>query len=223
MPIDKIDKKRPICDTDIWIKSCKYKEIYKKELIFDIYENVFMPDAVRQELGRKRDEEDEFKEDFKLGLQHFAIENTNRLRIIRSYDEKFFNEEEIQALDREFLEKGIIYDRNEKRYKGTKSGLGEKVTLIMAAILEIPIILSDDNHCRKGAKVMKIEYPYLNVINFYDLLKDKHKVHREIKPIYDNINKPINKSKQGLAEVSATVVGNNTPNLKGYRDRFKKH
>ena len=97
MPIEEIDKKRPICDTDIWIKSCKHKEIYQEELIFDVYDKIFMSDAVRQELGRIReskepfngfasiktiknidvnsDYEDEYKKDFELGLRYFSEEN----------------------------------------------------------------------------------------------------------------------------------------------------
>ena len=126
MPIEEIDKKRPICDTDIWIKSCKHKEIYQEELIFDVYDKIFMSDAVRQELGRIReskepfngfasiktiknidvnsDYEDEYKKDFELGLRYFSEENGKRLNIIQSHNEKFFNEKESKALEKEFLE-----------------------------------------------------------------------------------------------------------------------
>lgn len=244
MPIKEIDKKRPICDTDIWIKSCKYKDIYQEELIFDMYDNIFISDAVCQELGRKREDkkpfnsvisdeviqklryqsgyEDPYKEDFELGLKHFLQENGDRVSIIRSYDDELFNEDEIRALDREFLDKGIIYNKKEMRYKGIRKGLGEQVTLILAAILEIPIILSDDGHTRDGANAMKYQYPYLEVINLYNLLMKKYKDSTKVKQIIAVVNRPINESKKGLAEVSVTSENNTKPNLKSYKNRFKK-
>ena len=221
MPINRIDKKRPICDTDIWIKNCKYKEIYKSELIFDIYDKVYMSDAVRQELGPKRDDE-KFKEDFELGLRHFHIENNNRLSIIRSYDDSLFNEEEKAALEREFLEHDIIYDKKELRYKGSKSGLGERVTLVLAAILEIPIILSDDSHCRNGAMNMKPLYPYLKVINLYNLLKIKGFKSTDIGDIKELVNEPIRQDNLALSEVAADDSVDSSSKLISYKDRFKK-
>jgi hypothetical protein len=244
VPIDEIDKKRPICDTDIWIKDCKYKELYKEELIFDMYDNIFMSDAVCQELGREREDkepfnslmspevlkrlghergyEDPFKEDFELGLNHLSTEKGNRLSIIRSFDEKLFDEDKIRALDRDFLANGIYYDQKENRYIGTKKGLGEKVTLIIAAILDILIILSDDGHTRDGAKAMINQYPYLEVINLHSLLMKKYKNYSKVKEIKDIVNKPINESKTGLAEIAISSVSNSKPNLKSYRNKFRK-
>lgn len=244
MPINKIDKKRPICDTDIWIKSCKYKEIYQEELIFDMYEKIFMSDAVRQELGRVREDKepfntfisseilkkignqngykDPFKEDFELGLKHFHIENGNRLSIIQSHDEAIFNEREIKALEKEFLEMGIIYDMKENRYKGTQKGLGEKVTLILAGVLEIPIILSDDGHTREGANIMSTQYPHLKVINLKNLLKEKHNNDIQVKEIINKVNQPINETKKALGEIAISSVSSGKMNLKSYKNKFKK-
>lgn len=244
MPIEEIDKKRPICDTDIWIKSCKYKEIYQGELIFDVYDKIFMSDAVRQELGRVRgskepfngltsikiaknievngEYEDEYKKDFELGLKYFSEENGKRLNIIQSHNEKFFNEKESKALEKEFLEMGIIYDRKENRYKGTKKGLGEKVTLIVAGVLEIPIILSDDNHTKLGANEMINQYPHLKVVDLYNLLNKKYKNPAKVREIKSKINEPIDTTKKALSEIAISSVSSGKPNLKSYKNKFKK-
>lgn len=244
MPINQIDKKRPICDTDIWIKSCKYKEIYQDELIFDVYDKIFMSDAVRQELGRVREDKEPFntfmsspmlkklgrqneyessdKEDFELGLKHFSTENGKRLNVIKSFDKAFFNERECSALDREFLENGIIYNRKENRYKGTKKGLGEQVTLILAAVLEIPIILSDDKHTKIGANEIINQYPYLKVIDLYTLLKQKHKDSTKVREIKGKVNGPINETKKALGEIAISSVSSGKMNLKSYKNKFKK-
>ena len=75
---------------------------------------------------------------------------------------------------------GIIYDREKRKYKGTRKGLGETVTLIMAGVLEIPIILSDDKHTKLGADEMINKYPYLKVINLHNLLNENIKIKQKL-------------------------------------------
>lgn len=219
MPIEEIDKKRPICDTDIWIKSCKYKEIYNKELIFKIYEKIYMPDAVRQEIGRERN--DNFEEDFLLALKYFQDENKNRLDVIRSFDDKFFNKEEKIALEREFLNKNIIYDMKEMKYKGMKSGLGEKVVLSFAAVLEMPIILSDDHHCKEEVEEVLVHYPYLKVINLYTLLKTIYKDNDKIIEIRNCVNKPLKEQSYIKSEAAISIDEDTKPNFKSFKKNIK--
>ena len=116
---------------------------------------------------------------------------------------------------------GIIYDREKRKYKGTRKGLGETVTLIMAGVLEIPIILSDDKHTKLGADEMINKYPYLKVINLHNLLNEKYKNQAKVREIKSKINEPIDNNK-ALTEIAITSVGSGKPNLKSYKNKFKK-
>lgn len=184
--MSQIDKNKPICDTDIWIKNCKCKDRFGLDLIFEMYSGIYMSDAVRQELARTQREE--FKEEFELGNQKVKEYYSDGFIEIIRHTSNFFNNEQNLAVKKEFLEKGIVYDYERNKFAGCKKGLGEKVTIIYAAMLGIPIILSDDGHCKDGVSMINEQYPYLNVINLYELIntsrickdEDKNKIYREI-------------------------------------------
>ena len=59
-------------------------------------------------------------------------------------------------------------------------------------MLEIPIILSDDNHCIEGADLIRVQYPYLNVINLKGLISKSNSLEKSVKDkIIREVNKPI--------------------------------
>lgn len=186
----KLDKSKPICDTDIWIKHCKCKERFFKDIIFNLYTGIYMADAVRQELART--DREKYKEEFKLGNTKVKEYCKDGMISVIRHKSEFFTEEQIKAVEREFVEKGILYDDTNKKFVGCKRGLGEQVTIIYAAMLEIPVILSDDAHCKIGANLISQQYPYLNVINLRGLVeKSKIITDSEKDIIIKEINRPL--------------------------------
>lgn len=185
-----IDKNKPICDTDIWIKNCKCKERFKKDIIFNLYSGIYMADAVRQELART--DRDSYKEEFELGNRKVKECYKDGIISIIRHKSLFFSDEQSKAVEKEFVEKGILYDNIDKRFIGCRSGLGEQVTIIYAAMLEIPIILSDDAHCKIGINLISQQYPYLNVINLRGLVNESKIIDENDKErIINEINRPL--------------------------------
>jgi predicted nucleic acid-binding protein len=212
MALDYNQKEYPICDTDIWIKNCKHLINNGEDLVFKLYELIYIPDAVRQELGRK-DRED-YVEDFEHAVNVFKDKNKlEKIKVIRLTNEEIFNGEEKAAVLRAFAEHDIFFEESTNKFLGTKSGVGEKVCVIYASVLEVPVILSDDGHCKNFAKNL---YPYLNIIDYYELLIKNGYSGAKLKLTKDFDNKPIK-------EIGAKL--NTEPSigytLSNYRKRLK--
>lgn len=164
-----INREYPICDTDIWIKHSKHDKFYKKDLLFSKYEKIYMADAVRQEIGRERF--DNKKEDFNIGNNKCKeCYDKQLILVLRLNDNELFGDEKRMAVERELLEYNIVYNYRTGQYDSALSDTGETITVIMASILNIPIILCDE--AKKESIVNR--YKSLEVRNILDLLKMHH-------------------------------------------------
>lgn len=216
----------PICDCDIWIKHCKYEHSYNENLIFSLYDRVYMSDAVVQELIRERDiTYESFIEDFNLGKTKFREENNKRIHVIHAFS-NLFDDDMKKALRRSFSEKEIYFQNH--KYIGTKQqliNLGEKVTIIFASILEIPVILSDDFHCKTGVNSILDQFPYLNVLTLVDLLK-KYNPDLDFRSIIHNVNKPLSSLTSSADDFyyEQPAISSQTykPDIISYKNKFNK-
>lgn len=210
-----INREYPICDTDIWVKNSKHKEYFFKDLLFDKYEKIYMSDAVRQEIGRERD--DNKKKDFLLAHKHYQeCYKDSCINMIRLNDGNIFDEELRMAIDRELDSYNIKYDYKEGRYKSMKSDLGETVTVVIASMLDIPIILCDE---AKQDSIIK-KYKYLDVRNMIDLLQHhyKDKDIEFIKKIRWQLSTPIDENREMFNNISKKEASKNK--LKKFKQRY---
>lgn len=164
-----INRDYPMCDSDIWIKNSKHREFYGKDLIFSVYDKIYMCDAVRSEIGRSRS--DNKQKDFEIGLREFKKSyDDKKINIVRLNNTEYINEEMFQAIERQLHTRGIIYNRETGKYESTLADTGETVTVIVASILDIPIILCDEE---KEESIVK-KYKTLDVRNILHLLEKVH-------------------------------------------------
>ncbi|MGG7211310.1 hypothetical protein [Clostridium baratii] len=198
-----INKNYPICDTDIWVKNAKHKEFYLKDLIFNKYEKIYMCDAVRQEIGRKRN--DERKRDFELAKKEYDICNAGKcINMLKLNDKSIFDEEKRLAIERELSNYRIVYDDKEGRYKSRTSDLGETVTVVVASMLGIPIVLCDES---KASSIIW-KYKYLDVRNIVDLLKMHHGNDEEyLQQIRRRLSTPIDNNPEKFSRIKEDNKG----------------
>lgn len=198
-----INNNYPVCDTDIWIKNSKHKKYYLKDLIFSKYEKIYMCDAVRQELGRERN--DHLKEDFALGMKEFNKCNSDKLiNMIKLNDTNYFDDEKKAAIDRELTTYNIVYNYKSGRYEGRSSDVGETITVVVASILDIPIVLCDES---KASSIVW-KYKYLDIRNILELLEMHHGSDiKKLQSIRKLLSTPFSESKEILERKKRDIEG----------------
>lgn len=181
MPIDDKMKKYPICDADIWIKSCKTKE---EEKIFELYEKLFFSEAVIQELSNKKKDDPS-----NLGLGFDYLEKyCDKYHEMDLNDGKFFNSKERRTAKRLFVQNKIDYDDVNKSFP-RQEHLGEKVSLVYAAIHKLDLMLSDDNGSKKYKGNIHNKFKMVKIINFVDFLTKIGYSKEEAEKIRDEVSK----------------------------------
>lgn len=155
----------PICDTDIFYKLCKCK---KDSQLFEIYKKINFADVVYQEIannsGNNSKKDSVEKVYFKKTLKELNKRIKDKLANIINYFQQDL--EKKRLIDKYLLKENIMYDYEKRQYILQKD-IGEKVSIIYAAVLGIKIILSDDN----GSKDFVKKFLRVNVEDLMKVLK----------------------------------------------------
>lgn len=192
MPIDIGMKKYPICDTDIWIKSCK---LNKEEKIFEKYNKLFFADAVKQELeNKKKDNANEFG----IGIEMLEKHDDKCYEL--SMHNKFFNSKERKLVRRYFKKEKINYNEETKIFERDKN-TGEKVSLIYAFIHNLKIVLSDDKGSEEFRRHIESKYKTIEVVNLLDFLVSLGIDEKSAKKMRADVSRPIEEKAQ-IAEAA---------------------
>ncbi len=154
----------PICDTDFWIKLfCLIKKV-KVDLTRCKHECLYVPDAVRFELNKKKIEEHVLSSESLSFLRDKL--KLNEVYIMNILDSGMFDDKERKYILRAFSSHQIAYSSKEKSFRRSHN-LGEKVSLIYAAAKKLPVVLSDDG----GAKSFRsIHFKNIEVYNVKEAL-----------------------------------------------------
>ncbi|EGT3605622.1 TPA: hypothetical protein I9080_003000 [Clostridium perfringens] len=200
MPISNEMKKYPICDTDIWIKSCKLK---KENYIFDKFNKLVFSDAVIVELeNKKNDNKDEF------GIGYDSLNKyKDYYHELSIKDKIFFNSKERKIAKRLFHNNKIDYNYETNSFDKRTEHLGEKVSLIYASIHNMSVMLSDDNDSKEYKSYIRNRFKTVKIINLVDLLimngiskDDALKIRKEVsksvkeKELEREVEKQLNKN-----------------------------
>lgn len=160
----------PICDTDIWIKLSK---VTQNQIIFNKYTKALFSDAVIFELKNKK-EDNEFE--FGYAFEYYINEKrSGKIIKLELTDSNYFDSKAKRVVKKMFVDNNIEYDTENSSFK-RKKHLGEKVSLIYAAVLNLRVLLSDDNGAFEHRKYIKdtskISFPYVRIISLKQLLLD---------------------------------------------------
>lgn len=173
-----LKKRYPICDTDLWIKVCKKNT----DVVFCQYEKIYISDAVLQELEYKNNDS---CEEFGCGIQNYHKEIRNeRIYSININSKRIFDENEKSQVIKHFLKHDIPYDLQTQKFKRSEH-IGEKVSVIYAAVLNLDLVLSDDKGT--GSFVDKY-FKYVPVIRLKELLTTYGLSSHEVKAFIKEVN-----------------------------------
>ncbi|GAA0078904.1 hypothetical protein UT300005_32830 [Clostridium sp. CTA-5] len=167
--------KYPICDSDLIIKLCKCK---KYSELFEYYKIINFTDAVYQEICSNLKLSQNKNVDLNFAFNKaFNVINDNRekgkAKIINLFEQ---NSDIVKIINKHLRNENIIYDNVKKQYV-LGEDLGEKVSIIYAAVLGISIILSDD----KGSKEFVKKFMRVKVIRLNEVLSKFGLNDKEIK------------------------------------------
>lgn len=208
MPITSAELEYPICDTDIWINVSK---LNKYDIIFTQYENIFISDAVREEIENKALDN---SEQFQCALDGFKnMYKKKKVHCMRLNNKKHFNEEEKVLAQYYFVQFGINYNEETGRFVGRAKNVGEKVSVIYASIHNLPMVLSRDSDADKFASKHFKKVP---IKGYEELLRGYGYPEHEIRSIT---------SGNGAHEkVAATITyeGTRINPLNKYKNKYKK-
>lgn len=208
MPITSAELEYPICDTDIWINVSK---LNKYDIIFTQYENIFISDAVREEIENKASDD---SEQFKCALDGFKnMYQKKKVYCMRLNNKTHFNEEEKALAQHYFVQSGINYNEETGRFVGRARNVGEKVSVIYASIHNLPMVLSRDSGADKFASE---HFKRVPIKRYEELLRDYGYSEQEIRSITNG---------NGTHEkVAATITyeGTRANPLSKYKSKYKK-
>ena len=157
-------KKFPICDTDFWIKICK---ITKCDILFTKYSKALFSDAVVFELQMKVERN---KDEFSCAMKEYNIgESKGRVIRIGFNSPNYFSTKEKKVVEKMFVDNKIEFDSESNCYI-EKRHLGEIVSLIYAAVLNLEILLSDDGGTSRHAA--ELNFPYIKIIKLRQFFID---------------------------------------------------
>lgn len=197
MPITSQEREYPICDTDLWIKVSKVKNL---NVIYSNHDKVFISDAVRQEIENKSKD---VPAKFSCGFESLKKSyKDNKIIVMRLDNSKTFDEDERAAVEQAFAEFGIHYDKDNNKFIGRPKNLGERVSAIYASVHGLTLILSDDGGLNE---FLTKNYSYIAVKNFKELLYDYGYEASEINRIIQSLD---NTNAEVAAAEQVEPIGN---------------
>ncbi|PNT91573.1 hypothetical protein [Clostridium thermosuccinogenes] len=202
MPLESSFLDYPICDTDIWIDLSKVSKNY---IIFNVYEKAFLSDAVVFELKNKSIDNEQV---FKCALDAYKTEkNKGNVYRLDINDSNIFDENEKRVVKKLFVDNDIEYDDSKKCFK-RKKHLGEKVSLIYAAVLKLKVLLCDERESgiERHRSDIKLsfgnKFPYIQIVRLKELLLRSGHTEESAYQIIDQAKK----HQQELVQVDADDV-----------------